>query len=331
MKAIVCRQFGLAHARLEDCPSPALAPGEVRIAVKAAGVSFANLLVIDGKHQNRAEPPFTPGTEIAGTVLECAPDVKRFRPGDRVVAGIRKGGFADEAIAPSETVFALPDAVDYAAGTHFPTLYATAYAALKWRAALQPGETLLVHGAAGGSGLAAVEIGKVLGARVIATAGSSAKVAAALAHGADLAIHHRERNFREEVLAATEGRGADVIFDPVGGAVFLESLRCIASEGRLLPIGFAGGEIPQIPANLVLVKNVSVLGVYWGYYMGWARQAPPASLAPRRRAAFSEMLDWAAAGRLRPHTHRCYALGDFREALAALSAREVIGRNVLLP
>jgi NADPH2:quinone reductase len=331
MKAVVCRQYGLAHAQIEDGPSPALAPGEVRIAVKAAGVSFANLLVIDGKHQNRADPPFTPGTEIAGIVLECASDVVRFRPGDRVVAGIRKGGFAQEAIAPCETVFALPDAVDFAAGSHFPTLYATAYAALKWRAALQPGETLLVHGAAGGSGLAAIEIGKVLGARVIATAGSAAKVAATLAHGADLAIHHRERNFREEVLAATEGRGADVIFDPVGGTVFQESLRCIASEGRLLPIGFAGGDIPQIPANLLLVKNVSVLGVYWGYYMGWARQAPPASLEPRRRAAFSEMLGWAAAGRLRPHTHRSYALADFREALAALSAREVIGRNVLVP
>lgn len=331
MKAVVCRQYGLAHAQLEDCPSPALSPGEVRIAVKAAGVSFANLLVIDGKHQNRADPPFTPGTEIAGIVLECAHDVVRFRPGDRVVAGIRKGGFAQEAIAPCETVFALPDAVDFAAGTHIPTLYATAYAALKWRAALQPGETLLVHGAAGGSGLAAIEIGKVLGARVIATAGSAAKVAATLAHGADLAIHHREQDFREEVLAATEGRGADVIFDPVGGTVFQESMRCIASEGRLLPIGFAGGDIPQIPANLVLVKNVSVLGVYWGYYMGWARQAPPASLEPRRRAAFSEMLGWAAAGQLRPHTHRHYALGDFREALNALSAREVIGRNVLLP
>jgi NADPH2:quinone reductase len=331
MKAVVCRQYGLAHARIEDCPSLPLKSGEVRIGVRAAGVSFANLLVIDGKHQNRADPPFTPGTEISGVVLECAPDVDRFRPGDRVVAGIRRGGFAEEAIAPVQTVFALPDAIDFAAGSHFPTLYATAYAALRWRAALQPGETLLVHGAAGGSGLAAIEIGKVLGARVIATAGSAEKLAAVRAHGADLAIHHREQIFREVVLEATDGRGADVIFDPVGGSFFTESLRCIAPEGRLLPIGFAGGDIPQIPANLVLVKNVSVLGVYWGYYMGWAHQTPPASLEPRRRAAFDELLAWATQGRLRPQTHRIEPLTRFREALEALSAREVIGRCVLQP
>jgi NADPH2:quinone reductase len=331
MKAVVCRQYGLAHTGIETLPSPPLGPGQLRIAVRAAGVSFANLLVIDGKHQNRADPPFTPGTEIAGEVLECAPDVDRFRPGDRVIAGIRHGGFAQEALAPVDTVFALPDEVDFNAASHFPTLYATAYAALHWRAALQPGETLLVHGAAGGSGLAAVEIGKVLGARVIATAGSAEKIAATLRHGADVAINHREQGFRDAVLEATGGRGADVIFDPVGGAVFQESLRCIAPEGRILPIGFAGGDIPQIPANLVLVKNITVIGLYWGYYMGWARQRPPPELAATVRAAFGQMLAWASQGKLKPETRRIYPLSGFREALQALAARDVIGRLVLRP
>lgn len=331
MKAVVCRQYGLAHAQLETLDSRPLTAGEVRIAVKASGVSFANLLVIEGKHQNRADPPFTPGTEVAGVVLECAPDVQHFQPGDRVVAGVRHGGHAEEVIAPVGTVFALPDAVDFAAASHFPTLYATAYAALHWRAALQPGETLLVHGAAGGSGLAAVEIGRMLGARVIAVAGSPAKVHATLRHGADLAIHHREQDFRQVVLDATGGRGADVIFDPVGGAVFDQSLRCIAPEGRILPIGFAGGTIPQIPANLVLVKNITVIGLYWGYTMGWARQAPPAGTESRLRAAFAQMLEWAAQGHLQPETHAVEPLERFREALQMLAQREVIGRIVLAP
>jgi len=331
MKAVVCRQYGLAHARLESVESRPLAAGEVRIAVKASGVSFANLLVIEGKHQNRANPPFTPGTEVAGIVLECGPAVLQFKVGDRVVAGVRNGGHAEEVIAPEGTVFALPDAVDFASASHFPTLYATAYAALHWRAALQPGETLLVHGAAGGSGLAAVEIGRQLGARVIAVASSPAKVEATLRHGADLAINHREVDFRQAVLEATSGRGADVIFDPVGGSVFDQSLRCIAPEGRILPIGFAGGTIPQIPANLLLVKNISALGLYWGYYMGWAHQAPPAGMTPRLRAAFAQMLEWAAQGHLKPETHATLPLERFREALQTLADRNVIGRIVLAP
>jgi len=331
MKAVVCRQYGLAHARIEEMSSAPLGAGEVRIAVKASGVSFANLLVIDGKHQNRADPPFTPGTEVAGVVLECAPDVRLFRPADRVVAGVRNGGHAQEVIAPASTVFALPDAVDFAAASHFPTLYATAYAALHWRAALLPGETLLVHGAAGGSGLAAVEIGRMLGARVIAVSGSAAKVEATRRHGADLALNHREVDIRQAVLDATAGRGADVIFDPVGGEVFEQSLRCIAPEGRILPIGFAGGSIPQIPANLLLVKNITAIGLYWGYYMGWARQTPPAGMEEKRRAAFDQMLNWAAQGHLRPETHAVEPLERFREALQAVAARDVIGRIVLAP
>ncbi|TWG85614.1 NADPH2:quinone reductase [Cupriavidus gilardii J11] len=331
MKAVVCRQFGLDHTALAEVDPPPMRPDGVRIRVHAAGVSFANLLVLEGKHQNRWEPPFTPGTEVAGIVVECGNAASLFRPGDRVVAGVRIGGFAEEVVAPESTVFALPDAVDYDAAVQFPTIYATAYGALKWRAALAPGETLLVHGAAGGSGLAAIEIGKMLGARVIATAGDAAKLDAARRHGADVGVNYREENFRDVVLRETGQRGADVIFDPVGGDTFNQSMRCIAPDGRIIPMGFAGGTIPQIPANLVLVKNVSVIGIYWGYYMGWGRQAPAPGMASRVRGAFDEMLQWAAAGKLRPETYSTYPLDQFAEALKAITERKVIGRVALHP
>lgn len=331
MKAVVCRQLGLAHTEYADVAPPVLRPDGIRIRVHAAGVSFANLLVLEGKHQNRWEPPFTPGTEVAGVVLACGDQTSLFKPGDRVVAGVRIGGYAEEVVAPESTVFALPDAVDFDAAVQFPTIYATAYGALKWRAAIAPGETLLVHGAAGGSGLAAIEIGKMLGARVIATAGDASKLEAARRHGADIAINYREENFRDVVLRETAQRGADVIFDPVGGDTFSESLRCIAPDGRIIPMGFAGGTIPQIPANLVLVKNVTVIGIYWGYYMGWGKQLPPASVVKRVRGAFDEMLGWAAAGQLSPETFAAFPLERYRDALDAITERRVIGRVVLHP
>ncbi|SOZ18277.1 Zinc-binding dehydrogenase family protein 1 [Cupriavidus taiwanensis] len=331
MKAVVCRQLGLDNTELADVVPQPLRSDGVRIRVHAAGVSFANLLVLEGKHQNRWEPPFTPGTEVAGVVMECGDRATLFKAGDRVVAGVRIGGYAEEVIAPESTVFALPDAVSFDAAVQFPTIYATAYGALKWRAKLAQGETLLVHGAAGGSGLAAVEIGKILGARVIATAGDAAKLEAARRHGADVAINYRTENFRDVVLRETDGRGADVIFDPVGGETFNESLRCIAPDGRIIPMGFAGGTIPQIPANLVLVKNVSVIGIYWGYYMGWGKQLPPPDMKDRVRNAFAEMLGWAAAGKLNPETYATFPLPAFRDALSAISERKVIGRVVLHP
>lgn len=331
MRAVVCRGFGPHEHAVETVPAPALPPDGVRIQVRSIGVSFANLLVMAGKHQNRAEPPFTPGTEVSGTVIECGPEVQGLRPGQRVVAGLRTGGFADQAVAPVRTTFALPDHVDDDAAVQLPTIYGTAYAALVWRARLAAGETLLVHGAAGGSGLAAIEIGKVLGARVIATAGSEDKLAAARAHGADLALNYRNGPFRDAVLEATGGRGADVVFDPVGGAVFEESLRCTAPEGRLLPIGFAGGDIPQAPVNILLVKNLAVIGLYWGYYMGWARQASPPGMEAQVRAAFDTLFGWIGEGRLRPETHRAYPLEDYRTALELISTRSVIGKVVLHP
>lgn len=331
MKAVVCRGFGLAHAGIEEVAAPALSPDGVRIAVRAAGVSFANLLVIEGRHQNRWEPPFTPGTEVAGMVVECGPQVTLFRPGQRVVAGVRTGGYAEEVVAPEHNVFSLPDEIDFDAAVHFPTIYSTAYGALAWRAHLQEGETLLVHGAAGGSGLAAVEIGKQLGATVIASAGSAAKLEAARAHGADHLVDYSQGGFREAVLELTSGRGADVIFDPVGGPVTDESLRCIAPEGRLIPMGFASGTIPSLPANILLVKNITVIGIYWGYYMGWARQPALPTTPAKVREAFAQLFEWTLQGTLRPRTQSAFRLDQFREALQEISGRHVIGRAVLHP
>lgn len=331
MKAVVCRDYGLANSRLEDVEPSALTSDGVRIAVHSAGVSFANLLVIEGRHQNRQEPPFTPGTEVAGVVTECGAEVRLFQPGQRVVAAVRSGGYGEQVVAPEVNVFALQDAVDFDAAVHFPTIYATAFGALCWRAAMQPGETLLVHGAAGGSGLAAIEIGKRLGARVIATASTDEKLAVARAHGADETINYFKTGFREQVLAMTEQRGADVIFDPVGGAVFDESLRCIAPEGRLIPVGFAGGTIPSVPANIVLVKNITVIGIYWGYYMGWARQAAPLKTHQAVRAAFDTLFTWTVEGTLRPHTEAAFPLAEYRKALAAVSGRQIVGRAVIHP
>jgi NADPH2:quinone reductase len=330
MRAVVCREYGPPdRARVEDIPAPPMIANGVRIAVHASCASFASLLVMAGKHQNRADPPFIPGTEVSGVVIECAPGVALFRPGDRVVAGMPSGGYADEAVVPVDTVFHLPQAVDFDSGSQFPTIYATAYGAFKWRAQVQEGETILVHGAGGGSGLAAVEVGKALGARVIATAGSQQKLDAARSHGADEVINYRTENFRERVLSLTSGRGADVIYDPIGGEVFDESLRCIAPEGRIIPMGFAGGTIPQIAANILLVKNITVIGMYWGYYFGWGRQAVPPAVAAKVRAAYAEMFEWVIKGKLRPLTYRTFDLADFKQALHLISSREVIGRVVL--
>jgi NADPH2:quinone reductase len=332
MRAVICDRHGsINDLRLAEVAPPDLVPGSVRIAVRAAGVSFANLLVIAGKHQNKPPLPFSPGTEIAGIVTEVAADVRGLRVGDRVCAGLPWGGFAAQAVVPALNVFAIPDRLDFDAAVQFPTIYATAMAGLDWRAHLQPGEVLLVHGAAGASGLAAVEIGKALGATVIATAGTPAKLAQAKAQGADYGIDYRQQDFRDAVLALTNGRGADVIFDPVGGDVFDRSLRCIAPEGRILPIGFAAGRIPQIPANLVLVKNISVLGLYWGYYMAWGKTKASDARRAEVRKLFAALFDLFNQGKLRPLTFRAFDLADFAPALRLVQDRLVMGKVVLRP
>lgn len=333
MRAVVCREFGPPEAhRVEEVPPPPLTPGTIRVKVQACALSFANLLVIEGKHQNTPPLPFTPGTEIAGTVMEIAPDVETtLKPGDRVCAGLPSGGLAEEAVIDAANVFPIPDGLDYAAATQFPTIYATAYASLVWRAHMQPGEVLLVHAAAGASGLAAVQIGKALGARVIATAGSPEKCAIAAEHGADHVIEYRADEFRKEVLALTEGRGADVIFDPVGGAVFDQSLRCIAPLGRIIPMGFASGDIPTIPANLVLVKNIDVIGIYWGFYMAWGKTQAEPALRAKVRTMFADLFALVEQGQLRPITDSELPLKDFAKSLHRLTERSVVGKVVLVP
>jgi len=331
MRAVVCRSFDDPSATsVEEIASPPLRAGCVRVQVHVAGVSFANLLVLKGTHQNRAEPPFTPGTEVAGVVLECAADVTHVQVGDRVAAGVRSGGYADEVIVPERTVYRLPAQVSFLQAVHFPTIYATAYAAFAWRAHLQPGETVLVLGAAGGSGLAAIEVARCLGARVLAVAGTDEKLDALRRHGAQVLIDRRTGSVSHSVLAATDGRGADVIFDPVGGEAFREAMRCIAPDGRIIPMGFASGDIPSVPANIALVKNITVIGLYWGHYVGWGRVPPVPGTDLKVRAAFEAMFDWCVQGRLNPETWRTWPLDGFREALHAIASREVIGRVALI-
>jgi NADPH2:quinone reductase len=333
VRAVIGRKFGGIHdLGYEETPSPALEPGTIRIAVRAAGVSFANLLFIAGKHQNRPSIPFVPGTEIGGTVREIAPDVRTtLKVGDRVCAGLPSGGFAEEAVVDAANVFRIPASLSFEGSTLFPTIYATAYAGLTWRANLRPGETLLVHGAAGASGLAAVEIGRASGAIVIATAGGDRKVAAVKEYGADHAIDYRKGGFRDRVLELTGGRGADVVFDPVGGDVFDESLRCVAPLGRLLPIGFASGRIPEVPANIVLVKNLTVIGLYWGFYMAWGKTRADASIRERVRGLFDELFRLYEAGKLRAPVDRSLPLSKFADGLRGVEGRGAIGKIVLLP
>jgi NADPH:quinone reductase and related Zn-dependent oxidoreductases len=322
MRAVVCKTWcEPGDLVVEDVPDPALEAGQVRIAVEAAGLNFADTLIIAGKYQNKVPPPFTPGFEVAGRVLECAPDVDGLDAGQRVMAVVEHGGFAEEVVAPAGQVFPLADSVAPVAAAGFPIAYGTSHLSLVYRAALQPGETLLVHGAAGGVGLTAVEIGKRLGATVIATANGAAKLQVAKNAGADHLIDSGADDLKDQVKALTGGRGADVVYDPVGGKLFEASLRCTVLGGRILVVGFASGDVPQIPANILLVKNISALGFHWGQY----QTLNPAWM----RASFEQLLGWLAAGELRPHVSRTYPLADAVEALQALKARKTTGKVVL--
>jgi NADPH2:quinone reductase len=322
MRAILCTTFGgLDTLRLADLPEPDLMAGGIRIAVEAAGLNFADTLMIAGKYQDKTAPPFVPGLEIAGTVLEVAPGVQSCRPGDRVMAFLDRGGFAEQAVAREHDVLVLPDGIGFAAAAGFAISYGTSHFGLVDRARLQPGDTLLVHGAASGVGLTAVEVGAALGATVIATASGADRLSIAESRGARHLIDYRNEDIRERVKALTGGRGADVVYDPVGGAVFDASLRCTAPEGRILVVGFASGDVPQIPANHLLVKNVSVIGYWFGAYR---------TLAPDRlRASLQECLRLAEDGRLRPLVSAEYALEDAVAALQALKDRKVTGKIVL--
>jgi NADPH2:quinone reductase len=324
MRALICDQpNGYENLHLGEIPDPQAGPGEVLIDVAAAGMNFADSLMTAGKYQVKPNPPFVPGLELAGTVTAVGAGVTTRKVGERVMAVVDHGAFATRAVAMVADTFAIPDGMAFPEAAGFPIAYGTSYGALVWKARLKAGETLLVHGAAGGVGLTAVEIGKALGARVIATAGGVDKCAIATRHGADDTIDYKTQDVRERVKALTAGRGADVVYDPVGGDIFDASLRAVAWNARLVVIGFAAGTVQQIPANILLVKNVDVLGFYWGSY----RTQAPALMAE----GFAALAQMAASGMLHPHVSMTLPLGDWRQGFEALLERRSTGKIVLLP
>jgi len=324
VKALVCERITEDFSGLEvkDIPVPAPGAGEVLVRVKAAGVNFPDLLMSQGKYQFKPELPFTLGMEVAGMVEAVGEGVASWSPGDEVIGGNKTGAYAEYAVLPAAGLSRKPAPFSFAEAAAFPAAYITAYVALVVRANLQPGETLLVHGASGGVGMAAVDVGKLLGATVIATSASDAKLEKVLAYGADHGINVTG-GFREKVKELTGGRGADVIFDPVGGDVFDESVRCIAFDGRLLVIGFTSGRIPEVKVNMPLIKGFSVVGVRAGEY---GRQFPE-----RGRANQAAIQAWAAEGKVHPHVFREVPLEDWRDAWGLLTNREVVGKVIIRP
>jgi len=326
MRAVLCESWrSFAELELKQVPRPVLRPGAVRIRVEAAGVSFATQLVVAGKYQRRPPLPFTPGTEVAGTVMEG----EGFTPGTRVFAVLDWGGMAEEAVADAIHVTAIPDGLPLEASVAMPISYPTAGAALLWRGRVGPGDWVLVHGAAGGVGLAGVEIAQALGARVIARAGA-AKHATLLARGVE-AVLCSSLPFRDAVAQITGGRGVACVLDTLGGPVFDDSLRALADGGTLVTIGFAGGSIPTVAANILLLKNIAVAGVNWGTYVGWSPGDNRHVHAARVRALWDQLVEWWRQGKLRPEVGGRYPLGQFRAAMEDVAARRSVGRVVLLP
>lgn len=322
MKALLCKSYGPPGSLVVEDAAPVRSPrpGEVKIAVHAAGLNFADTLMIEGKYQEKPPLPFSPGMECAGVVAEVGEGVHGVSRGDRVMAVTGHGAMAEEAIAPAAGVFRIPASLTFEQAAGFPVIYGTVYYALVDRAGLAPGETLLVHGAAGGVGTIAVEIGKVLGATVVATAGSDAKVEQAKRLGADHGINYTTHSVKDAMKELVPN-GVDVAFDPVGGDVFDQTLRCVAPEGRILVIGFASGRIPAIPANLLLVKNCAVIGVYWG---GFTKRDPA-----RNRRNFETVLGWIGEGKLRAPAVTSYPLGRAADAMNDLVERRATGKLVV--
>jgi NADPH2:quinone reductase len=323
MKAIRCREWGTPDVlRLEEAESRSLQQHQVRIRVRAAGVNFADSLMVGGTYQVKPPFPFTPGLEAAGEIIETGSTVDGLPTGRRVLAVLRNGGgYAEEIVLDAAAVVPIPDAMDFVTAAAFPVAYGTSHFALTHRGHLQPDETLLVLGAAGGVGLTAVEIGKAMGARVIAAAGGPEKLAVAAARGADQLIDYRQESIRDRVRALTGGKGADVVYDPVGGDAFDQALRAVNWEARMLVIGFAAGRIQAVPANLILVKNISVIGVVWG-----AQSERDPALISRNLA---ELLRWWEGGRLKPLVAKVFPLAEAGTALTALLSRRYAGKIVL--
>lgn len=332
MKALVCKEFGpLDSLTVDEMPDPVAAEGQVVIDVKAAAVNFPDVLVVQNLYQFKPTPPFAPGNEVAGTIAEVGPGVDGLKVGDRVFASGGFGGFAEKYLAPVGSVTLLDDKMPFDEAASFMMVYGTSHHALKQRADLKPGETLLVLGASGGVGLAAVELGKAMGARVIAAASSQEKVDFCLAAGADDGFvydknpldREQQKALSNTIKEMTGGKGADVIYDPVGDDYAEPALRAIAWKGRYLVVGFAAGEIPKIPLNLALLKGCQIVGVFWGMFTGVENEL--------HRQNMAELMEWYRAGKIRPRVSAHYPLEDALQALKDMAARKVKGKVVITP
>jgi NADPH:quinone reductase len=322
MKAVLCKVLGPPEKLVvEQVPSPKPGKGQVVVSVKAAGVNFPDTLIIQGKYQFKPEPPFSPGGEVSGVIKEIGEGVTRLKPGDRVIAASTYGGFAEEMAADADKVIAMPDVMEFVPASAFVLTYGTSYHALKDRAQLKSGETLLVLGASGGVGLAAIQIGKAMGAKVIAAASSDAKLQVCRENGADELINYASEDLRSRVKAITAGRGVDVVYDPVGGPYSEPALRDMAWKGRFLVVGFAAGDIPKVPLNLALLKGCSIVGVFWGAF---TRTEPD-----NNRRNNEELMQLYLAGKIRPHIHATFPLERAAEALNEVMYKRVSGKVVL--
>ena len=324
MKALLCTHYGTPDDLvIADIPDPTPDAGEAVVRIEAAALNFFDTLIIAGKYQTKPAFPFSPSAEFAGTVESVALGVTAFKPGDRVLGFTGYGAAREKIALPVRKLTKMPDGLDVDRAAGLCVTYGTTLYALKDRAKLKPGETLAVLGASGGTGLAAIELGKIMGARVIACASSPDKLAFAREHGADETIDYAAEDLKEALRRVTGGKGADVISDPVGGPYAEASLRAIAWEGRYLVVGFAAGEIPKVPFNLYLLKSANVMGVFWG---AWTERDPEG-----HRANNAQLLAWAAEGKLSSHVHAVYPLADAPVALKALAARQVMGKVILRP
>lgn len=323
MKAVLCTSYGPPeNLVIKEVESLRPGPGQVVIGVKACGVNFPDTLIIEGKYQFKPELPFSPGGEVAGVIKAVGEGVEPARIGERVIAFTGWGGFAEEVLADAKALIPIPKQMDFATASAFVMVYGTSHYALKDRARLQSGETLLVLGAAGGVGLAAVELGKAMGARVIAAASTQEKLAICREHGADEGINYTSEDLRERLKNLTAGKGVDVIYDPVGGPYSEIALRNMAWEGRHLVIGFTAGEIPRIPLNLTLLKGCSIVGVFWGSFT---------SRDPRRNQEhLNELVRWYLEGKIRPRISATYPLERVADALNDMLTRKITGKAVLL-
>ncbi len=322
MKAVLCKAFGPADTLVvEDVSSPEIKKNEVLLDVHAAGINFPDTLIIEGKYQFKPPFPFSPGGEASGVISAVGEKVSHLKVGDRVMALTGWGSCAEQIAVPAYNILPMPDAMDFTTAAAFSMTYGTAIHALKQRGALQAGETLLVLGASGGVGLAAIEIGKAMGARVIAAASSAEKLEVARQAGADELINYQDEDVRERLKTLTKGQGVDVVIDPVGGDLFETVFRSIAWNGRMLVIGFASGTIPSLPVNLPLLKGAAVIGVFWGSF---AQRQPQDNVAN-----FEQLFAWYAEGKLKPLVSQTFALEDTAQAINTLAARKAVGKLVI--